>query len=156
MRTVHVEIGGDQAASAGTFGWVPDPEPDECIRPTRFIMSTAAARMAPLDVETALGRLVETVVERLDEANDEDTQRLRVHWQALGHSRQTEADLCSAAASLSLDPYDSGELSDELAELLENDLVSLPPFRSTVNCTRSERFLPIVSGHSSLPPPLRT
>ncbi len=57
--------------------WFPDPEQDEQIRPTRFISGAGTVRMAPCDLVIALHDFVETVLERLDQASDEDTQRLR-------------------------------------------------------------------------------
>src|SRR5262245_53730733 len=50
--------------------WFPDPEQDERIRPTRFISGVETVRLAASDLEIALGRFVESVLERLDRASD--------------------------------------------------------------------------------------
>jgi hypothetical protein len=106
--------------------WVPDPERDDLSRPVRFISGPGSVRMSPLDLEVSLGRLVETVLERLDAASDEDTRRLRENWTAVRQSGSDEPQLCAWAASLGVDPYDRGELTDELVALMENELPAQP------------------------------
>ena len=111
--------------------WFPDPEQDEQIRPTRFISGAGTVRMAPHVLEIAIHDFVQSVLERLDQATDEDTQRLRANWQALLLSRDTEPDLCAWSAALGLDPYDPQELTDELVELLEHEVAAQPaPLRA--------------------------
>ena len=106
--------------------WAPDPEPDDLIRPTRFISASASVRMKPRDMETSLYRFVEAVLERLDQHCDEDTQRLRANWQAINESVEKEADLCASSATLGLDPYDPEELTPELVNLLEHQVAAQP------------------------------
>jgi len=106
--------------------WVPDPEQDDLVRPTRFISGSGSVRMKPCDLETALYRFVEAVLERLDRHRDEDTQRLRGNWQAVRESLEKEADLCASSATLGLDPYDPEELTPELVDLLEHQVASQP------------------------------
>jgi len=106
--------------------WFPDPDQEDRNRPTRFISGAGETRLDPRDLEHPLHQLVETVLERLDTANDEDTRRLRDNWQALCSSRTEEADLCGWAASLGLDPYDPDQLDDQFSELLEHEVAGLP------------------------------
>ena len=72
-------------------------------------------------MEHPLHQLVETVLERLDSANDEDTRRSGENWRALCESRQNEADLCGWAAALGLGPWDPDQLDDPCGELLEHE-----------------------------------
>ena len=106
--------------------WFPDPEPENIYRPSRFISGAGEARLDRHDVERALGQFVQVVVERLDSADDEDSSRLRSNWQALCKSRIEEADLCSTAASLGLDPYDPDQLDERLIVFIERAVGGLP------------------------------
>jgi len=103
-----------------------DPEQDERIRPVRFIEdSTLLAE--PADVERALHQFVEAVLARLAGNFDDSVERFRTNWKAVCESRQHESVLCGWSASLGLDPYDQGELTDDLIELMQSRLGLLPP-----------------------------
>ena len=107
--------------------WAPDPELDEAVRRTRFISGAGSVRIKRRDLETSLYHLVEAVLERLDRSSDEDAQRLRANWQAIGESLERESDLCASSATLGLDPYDPDELTPELVDLLEHAVAAQPP-----------------------------
>jgi hypothetical protein len=106
--------------------WFPDPGPLPT-RPVRFIPEHHAPRMKPGDVEAAYVRLVEAVLDRLSDSRDDDTSRLVANWAAVLASSREEAEICSWAAALGLDPYDPSELTDDVIELFEGRLTSLVP-----------------------------
>jgi len=106
--------------------WVPDPDQDDLVRPTRFICGSGSVRMNPRDLEASLYRFVEAVLERLDRHGDEDTRRLRANWQAVRESLEKEPDLCASSATLGVDPYDPTELTPELVDLLEHQVATQP------------------------------
>jgi hypothetical protein len=103
--------------------WAPDSEEFDG-RGGRFI-GTGHARLSPESVTAGLENFVEAILARLVVRDDDDTRRLREHWAAILDSRRTEADLCAWSASLGLDPYDTGELSDDMIALLEGRISAL-------------------------------
>src|SRR5207249_4759616 len=56
-----------------------------------------------------------------------EAQEFLRNWEAVRESARSEARLCEAAAALGLDPYDPGELTDEVIELLEGPFAVLLP-----------------------------
>ena len=108
------------------IAWAPDPDGGDRSDLTRFVCAAGSVRMTPAEIETSLSRLVVSVLERLDEFSDEDTARLRANWNAIVSSRASEAELCASAAALGIDPYDSGELTEDLITLLEEGVASQP------------------------------
>ena len=85
--------------------WVIDPEMPEGNRPVRFI-DDGGIRLSYRDAEKALHEIIEAVLDRLGNVSDPDAKRLCANWKAVCESRRDEADLCSWAASLGIDPYD--------------------------------------------------
>lgn len=102
----------------------PDPDSERDDRPVRF-MAQGEIRLSPHDVEQGLDAFVQQVLARLDAVHEVEVDRLRAEWTALCGSRRNEADLCTWSASMGLDPYDPGALTDELVELLETRLPGL-------------------------------
>jgi hypothetical protein len=97
--------------------WVPDPDFPEEIRPVRFVAS-GEIRLGLTEAEPAFRNLIESVIERLSEMDDEDSRRLRRNWKAVCDSQANERELCQWAGNLGLDPYDPHQLTDELVDLL--------------------------------------
>jgi hypothetical protein len=111
--------------------WAPDPEENDQTRLTRFVCAAGSSRISPAALAASLSRLVESVLERLDQFSDDDTRRLQANWSAIGESRASEADLCASAAALGIDPYDPAELTGDLISLLEHDVASQPVMLKT-------------------------
>jgi hypothetical protein len=107
---------------------VPDPFDLESAYPVRFVRDLDL-RMEPAQAELGLARFVESVIDRVRGlAPDEPgTKELLSNWEAVHESARTERDVCVAAASMGLDPYDPEQLSDELVELLEGPFGTLSP-----------------------------
>ncbi len=110
----------------GVVAWAPDPDGDDQRGLIRFVRPSGSSRLSPAAIATSLSRLVESVLERLDDFVDDDVKRLRANWAAVGESRAFEAELCSSAATLGIDPYDPAELTDDLISLLEGGVASQP------------------------------
>jgi hypothetical protein len=104
--------------------WVPDPEEFDGRGGIRFI-GAGHARLSPESVTAGLENFVNAILARLEERDDDDTQRLREHWAAILDSRHAEANLCAWSASLGLDPYNADELSDDMIALLEGRISAL-------------------------------
>ncbi len=104
--------------------WFPDRALPRS-RPVQFITDHGSARLTPEEVEGAFVRLIEAVIDRLGDREDEDTLRLKSNWAAIKASASEEPRLCSWAASLGLDPYDPDELTEDLIQLFEAKLPAL-------------------------------
>ncbi len=110
---------------------IPDPPETEIPYPVRFARDVEL-RLARAEVEAGLRALVEAVIERVHELapSEPGTSDLIANWEAVQESTRTEAGLCRAAAAMGLDPYDEGELSADLLDVLEGSFRSLaPPLR---------------------------
>ncbi len=112
---------------------VPDPSEIEAPYPVRFVRDVEL-RFPCAGVEAGLRSFVEAVTDRVRELapSEPGTQEFLSNWEALQESSRTEADICAAAAAMGLDPYDEGELSGELLDVLEG------PFRSIVPSLRRD------------------
>ena len=107
---------------------VPDPDDREETYPVRF-MGDLDLRLAPEDVERGLHDFIETVADRAREhsVNRREVREFLENWEAVQESGRSEAGLCRAAAAMGLDPYDPGELTEELASLLDGPFAALAP-----------------------------
>jgi hypothetical protein len=107
---------------------VPDPFDVESPYPVRFVRNIEL-RLPSADAAAGLQTFVEAVVDRVRERapREPGTQELLSNWEAVRDSSRTEAGICAAAAAMGLDPYDSGELTDELVDVLEGPFSSLVP-----------------------------
>lgn len=107
---------------------VPDPSETESPYPVHFVRD-AELRLPCADAEAGLRGFVEAVIDRVRELvpSEPGTQELISNWEAVRESSRTEAGVCAAAAAMGLDPYDEGELSSELLDVLEGEFDSLAP-----------------------------
>jgi hypothetical protein len=104
--------------------WEPDIDSESMLSLLRFI-GFGEARIDPTDAEQGLREFVTQVVDRLDGVEDLDAKALREEWTAVLQSMGSERDLCEWSARLGLHPYDSNELTDELAQILRDRVSAL-------------------------------
>jgi hypothetical protein len=107
---------------------VPDPFGAETPYPVRFV-SDAELRLAPTDAEAGLRGLVEAVVDRARQvaAAEPEARELLENWETVRESARSEPGVCAAAAAMGADPYDPGDMTDELLGILAGPFASLPP-----------------------------
>jgi hypothetical protein len=108
---------------------VPDPPGLDAPYPVRFV-ADAELRLSLAESEAGFRALVEAVAERLREQAPEDhpeAHEFFANWEAVRESARSEPRLCEAAAAMGLDPYNPGELTDEVVELLEGPFAELGP-----------------------------
>lgn len=98
--------------------WTPDPE--GVTTPGRFL-GEGATHLCRAEVEAALARLVESVLERTAELDVDEVHALRADWGAVQSSSGAERALCERLAGLGLDPY-APEPDELLEDLLSSDL----------------------------------
>jgi hypothetical protein len=101
-----------------------DPETEDFARPVQFF-TEGKILLAPEQAEAALQALMDDVLARLEPEANGDAARLRENWKALCDSRQTEQDLCAAAAQLGLDPYDPSEVTEDFIATYESKVKAL-------------------------------
>ncbi len=108
---------------------VPDPYEQQSTYPVRFIVD-AEHRLPVADAAEGLRGLMEAVADRLrgqGPASSAEAQEFFENWEAVRESTRAESELCAAAAAMGIDPYDPGELSEELVSLLEDPFQALVP-----------------------------
>ncbi len=88
--------------------------------PTRLrFLSHGSRVLDTADVQNALSGVVETVITRLDEEGVRETP-LHQEWRALQSLDAEEAEFCTVAARLGLDPFSEGvDLADEINAVFE-------------------------------------
>ncbi len=98
--------------------WFPDGR-EEGPRRVRFV-GDGVARVPAQAFEDAVSALVSSTLARLNELapGDESVQGLADAWAAILRSDDEERDLCCSLACLGVDPYDPGEATDPLVELV--------------------------------------
>jgi len=103
----------------------PDLSRDRTRRPVRFVHQ-GIHRVEAGAADAAFIAFVGGVLERLRDVDHPDVVSLREDWDAVLRSRETEPDLCIAAARLGLDPYDQTELTREDEQFLASQVNTLP------------------------------
>lgn len=108
--------------------WVPDPMPDaRSDRQTRRFIGEGSERLPPDEVRRGLAALVDSVLERLSEEENQEVAEICANWQAVLHSEKEEPGLCQALAALGEDPYDPEGVDESLVELIETRVNTLAP-----------------------------
>lgn len=95
-------------------------------RPVRFLRD-GVVRLPVRHVEQALILLIESTLERLRGVDHPSAQTLRQDWSAVLESMADERNLCEWASRGGLDPYDPGELTDDVERLLLGPVNDMPP-----------------------------
>jgi hypothetical protein len=98
--------------------WQPDPEGSMPNMPGEFIVGGAE----PLEssaTEISLAQFIDTVLDRAGAANDRRVDELREQWRVIEGADSEEQAFCTLAGRMGLDPYDSDEMTDDLARFLE-------------------------------------
>ena len=103
--------------------WTPDHE--DSIHPSLRFTGSGEIQMDPAEAEHGLSELVREVLERLAGLEDPDAKSLQEEWAAVLASMQSERELCEWSARLGLDPYNTDELTEEIAEVLSGRISSL-------------------------------
>ena len=88
-------------------------------------IGTDFVRITPADAEHTFGEVVDRVLERIADIEDEDVKEVQQDWMAIRQSAQGERPLCERIAALGLDPYGEG------LGLLE-DILDEVPFSETI------------------------
>jgi hypothetical protein len=108
---------------------VSDPFDQRSAFPVCFV-TDAEIRLPVADAKVGLGRLVEVVADRIRGQGPADSPEVKEflgNWEAVRESGRTEADLCMAAATMGLDPYDPVQLTEELADILQSSFQAIAP-----------------------------
>jgi Zn-dependent peptidase ImmA (M78 family) len=90
-----------------------------------------------------LATLVEKVLQRVHDVDDERVRDLASHWDAIKSADQEEVSFCVTAARMGLNPYDRNEISDNLAEAicsLPSDS-NIPINRDLAEAAKAEAFV---------------
>ena len=103
--------------------WTPDHE--DSIHPSLRFTGSGEIQMDPAEAEHGLSELVREVLERLAGLEDPDAKSLQEEWAAVLASMQSERELCEWSARLGLDPYNTDELTEEIAEVLSGRISGL-------------------------------
>ena len=103
--------------------WTSDQE--DSIHPFLRFTGSGEVQMDPAEAEHGLSELVREVMERLAGIEDPDAERLREEWAAVLASMQSERELCEWSARLGLDPYNTHELTEEVADVLSGRISDL-------------------------------
>ncbi len=102
------------AGDATELVWTADREPRGVIQ----YLTSGRVWLDAAEVQQALGRFVELVIDRLDGSGLKETL-LHEEWSAITASDEEEASFCDAAAALGLDPYDIGDCQAAAIEQTE-------------------------------------
>ena len=69
--------------------------------------------------QDSLAQFIDQVLDRVADVRDARVEEIREHWRAIQAADCEEQAFCTLAGRMGVDPYDSGEMSDELAQFLE-------------------------------------
>ena len=81
--------------------------------------------MAELDAtatQDSLAEFVNTVLDRVVQVDDARVRDLKAHWKAIQAADAEERAFCTLAGRMGIDPYDPGEMNDELSRFLEETM----------------------------------
>ncbi|MEP0845037.1 MAG: hypothetical protein HRF43_20230 [Phycisphaerae bacterium] len=93
-------------------------------------------------VKDALAGFVNDTLYRVRTLKDQRVEELATNWQAIRQCGPEEAQFCTAAGRLGLDPYDPSQVNDDLAAFLEQSLgdPDLPVARDLTEVAEADRI----------------
>jgi hypothetical protein len=74
--------------------------------------------------QDSLAQFIDQVLDRVTALDDVRVQDIREHWRAIQAADAEEQAFCTLAGRMGIDPYDSNEMTDELAQFLEQTVTS--------------------------------
>lgn len=98
--------------------WQADPVDPGSSQAVEFV-GAGKASLDSVTSQEALGTFIQEVFSRLDAIGDDDVRATHETWRAIQAAGSEEQDFCRLAGRMGLNPYDPGEVSDELAQFLE-------------------------------------
>ena len=103
--------------------WLPDgrTSPHPAVRFT----GEGEAQLRVADAEHGVAEAIRNVVERLHGVDAPEVVALRKNWAAVEGANEQERQLCEWSAHLGIDPYDRGELTENLEQTLRESVTAL-------------------------------
>ena len=74
--------------------------------------------------QDSLAQFIDQVLDRVAEVDDVRVHEIREHWRAIQGADGEEQAFCTLAGRMGIDPYDRSEMTDELAQFLEQTATS--------------------------------
>ena len=91
--------------------------------PGEFI-TDGAERLEATSVQECLANFINDCLSRVAQVDDSRVYQLAEQWKAIQRADVEEQQFCSLAGRMGIDPYDDGEMTEELARFLEQEITS--------------------------------
>jgi hypothetical protein len=101
--------------------WQSDSQGSMPNMPGEFI-ADGADELDSNATQDSLAEFISVVLERVAQVNDSRVQEFARQWQAIQTADGDERAFCTLAGRMGIDPYNHGEMSDELAAFLEQTI----------------------------------
>lgn len=101
--------------------WHPDPSGSMPNMPSEFV-SEGADALDSHATQESFAQLIRTVLDRVNNLDDERVSELRAQWRALQGADKEEQQFCILAGKMGVDPYDRCEMTEELTRFLEETI----------------------------------
>lgn len=101
--------------------WQSDPQGSMPNMPGEFI-ADGDDQLDSNATQDSLAQFISVVLARVAQVDDARVQEITKHWRAIQGADGEERAFCTLAGRMGIDPYDCGEMSDELAVFLEQTI----------------------------------
>ena len=98
--------------------WHSDPQGSMPNMPGEFV-DGGAEWLDSSGTQDSLAQFIDQVLDRVAEVDDARVHEIREHWRAIQGADGEEQAFCTIAGRMGIDPYDPSEMTDELAQFLE-------------------------------------
>ena len=98
--------------------WQSDPEGSMPNMPGEFVDGDVAW-LDSSATQNSLAQFIDQVLDRVAGVDDARVHEIREHWRAIQGADGEERAFCALAGRMGIDPYDRSEMTDELAQFLE-------------------------------------
>ncbi len=102
--------------------WHSDPQGSMPNMPGEFV-ADGADSLDSNATEDALAQFINMVLDRVKEVDDTRVREFSENWRAIQGADGDERAFCTLAGRMGIDPYDRSEMTDELAQFLEQTAV---------------------------------
>jgi len=103
--------------------WQSDPQGSMPNMPGEFV-DGGSEWLDSSATQDSLAQFIDQVLYRVTEVDDVRVHEIREHWRAIQAADGEEQAFCTLAGRMGIDPYDRSEMTDDLAQFLEQTATS--------------------------------